>query len=266
MLSRFVVPAGRLSDLSPLVPGHGNFSFTLIGHGGKDAAEFSQAIELDMQSARQFSSSHAQQVSVDMFEAALPFDVFGDQYFLNDLVKQTADLLNINGLTVFFEVPPGRDWQDRADNLFYALRKVKDKHVGFKLRTGGVRAEAFLPTEQVAWALVEARDSGVPMKCTAGLHHPIRHFNESVQTQMNGFLNVFGAGVLAAANGISQDLVQFILEDENPASFHFDDEGFTWKGLRAAAADIERIRHHVTSFGSCSFDEPLDDLRALNLL
>ncbi len=266
MLSRFVIPAKRLPDLSPLIPSQGNFYFTVMGRGGKDSAEFSQNIKTDLQDVQRFSSTHGAQVRVDMLEVNLPFEVFGDQYSLNALVKQTADLFNINGLTVFFEASLGEDWHARADSLFYALRKVKDKHVGFKLRTGGVTADAFLPTEQLAWAIVEARDSGVPLKCTAGLHHPIRHFNQSVQTKMNGFLNVFGAAALAAVNGVSTDLVQFILEDEDPSSFQFTDEEFIWKGLRAGVEDIERVRHQVTSFGSCSFEEPRDDLRTLNFL
>ncbi len=266
MLSRFVLPARRLTELSPLLPAVGNFSFTLLGRGGKDADEFSHSLELDVQEIRSFASLHAARVVLDMFEVVLPASSFDDQFALNTLVKQTADLLNINGLIVFFEAPFGDDWQMRADKLFYALRKVKDKHVGFKLRTGGVTADAFPTTEQVAWTIVEARDSGIPLKCTAGLHHPIRHFNESVQTKMHGFLNVFGAGVLAAANGISQDLVQFILDDEDPASFSFSDDAFEWKGLHADTADIERIRHQVTSFGSCSFDEPREDLQKLSFL
>lgn len=266
MLSRFVIPARRLTELSPLLPAAGNFSFTLLGRSGKDADEFSHNLEMDVQEMRSFASLHAERVVLDMFEVALPASSFDDQFALNTLVKQTADLLNINGLTVFFEAPFGDDWQMRADKLFYALRKVKDKHVGFKLRTGGVTADAFPTTEQVAWTIVEARDSGIPIKCTAGLHHPIRHFNESVQTKMHGFLNVFGAGVLAVANGVSQDLVQFILDDEDPASFSFSDDAFEWKGLHAGTADIEKIRHQVTSFGSCSFDEPREDLRKLNFL
>ena len=266
MLSRFVIPARRLTELSPLLPAVGSFSFTLLGRSGKDADEFSRNLELDVQEIRSFASLHTERVVLDMFEVTLPASSFDDQFALNTLVKQTADLLNINGLTVFFEAPFGDDWQMRADKLFYALRKVKDKHVGFKLRTGGVTADAFPTTEQVAWTIVEARDSGIPIKCTAGLHHPIRHFNESVQTKMHGFLNVFGAGVLAATNGISQDLVQFILDDEDPASFSFSDDIFEWRGLHATTADIERIRHQVTSFGSCSFDEPREDLQKLSFL
>ena len=267
MLSRFVIPAKRLVELSALMTEADKpLSFTLLGRGGKDASDFSNNLELDFQDIQSFRSAHGERVILDMFEVALPGSAFDDRFALNALVKGCAERLNLNGLTVFFESPFGGGWNERADKLFYALRKVKDKHVGFKLRTGGVTADAFPTTEQVAWAIVEARDSGIPIKCTAGLHHPVRHFNESVQTKMHGFLNVFGAGMLAAINGISQETVQAILEDEAPENFSFDESGFSWKDLHAASSELQKTRHSITSFGSCSFDEPRDDLKDLGIL
>ena len=274
MLSRFVIPAKRLAELSPLMLGDGRYSFTALGRSGKSSGEFLAHLEFDLRDVQAFCNAHASQAVVDMFEVALYLPAFDDQYALNALVKQTAEVLNSNGLTVFFEAPfdtaqdkPfGDGWQTRADKLFYALRKVKDKHVGFKLRTGGVTADAFPSTAQVAWAIIEARDSGIPLKCTAGLHHPVRHYNESVQTKMHGFLNVFGAGLLAGANGISLEQVQAILDDEDPKSFVFNGSDFAWQDVHAASSGIERARHYVTSFGSCSFDEPREDLRSLGLL
>jgi hypothetical protein len=104
------------------------------------------------------------------------------------------------------------------------------------------------------------------MKCTAGLHHPIRHYNESVQTKMYGFINVFGAGLLAGDQSLSQEKIQKILEEENASNFLFDDEGFSWNDLRIAISGIANARKKMISFGSCSFDEPREDLQKLNLL
>jgi hypothetical protein len=129
-----------------------------------------------------------------------------------------------------------------------------------------VTVDAFPSIEQVAWAIASVRDAGVPLKCTAGLHHPIRHYNESVQTKMHGFLNVFGAGVLAEAKDLSQAQIQPILEDENPKNFTFDENDFAWKDLRVATSELAKSRLFVTSFGSCSFDEPREDLRKLGIL
>ena len=58
-----------------------------------------------------------------------------------------------------------------------------------------------------------------------------------------------------------------IVEDENPGHFTFDDAGFGWRELRASTAEIGGVRQSLaTSFGSCSFDEPREDLRALGFL
>ncbi len=262
MLSRFVIPAKRLGELPNFEE---NLSFTLLGRGGKDMEEFLENVNLDIADINSFHELHPN-ANADMFEVALPNSSLTDKFTANDIVTRAADVLNKNGITVFFEAPFGAGWEERAEKLARALRKVKDKHVGFKLRTGGVTADAFPSPEQIAWTIAEVREAGIPMKCTAGLHHPVRHFNQSVNTKMHGFINVFGAGVLAFANGISQVQIQSIIEDENPASFIFDEAGFEWKGLRVVTSEIARARQSITSFGSCSFDEPREDLRNLNLL
>ena len=268
MLSRFIIPAKRLAELSLLAekifPTEEVLSFSVLGHGGKDIDEFIENLKLDIADIDVFRKVRS--VVVDVFEVALPLSALADNSNAHDLVKKTADVLNKNGLTVYFEAPFGEGWQDRAEKLIRALRKIKDKHVGFKLRIGGVTADAFPSTEQVAWAIASTRDAGVPIKATAGLHHPVRHYNESVQTKMHGFINVFGSGVLAAANNLSIEQIQAILEDEDPANFIFDETGFAWKNLRVATSEIMRVRHQIVSFGSCSFDEPREDLRKLGLL
>lgn len=267
MLSRFVIPAKRLPHLTPLMPAQPIvLAFTTLGRSGSTADEFLANLQLDIADILAFRETHGAAVIMDMFEVALPTSAMTDSTQTHDLVKDASDMLNKNGITIFFEAPFGEGWQSRAENLIRALRKLKDRHVGFKLRTGGVTADAFPSIEQVAWAIATVRDAGVPIKCTAGLHHPIRHFNDSVQTKMHGFLNVFGAGVLAEAKDLSPEQIQSILEDENPKNFTFDENGFTWKDLRVATSEITKSRLFATSFGSCSFDEPRDDLRNLRIL
>jgi hypothetical protein len=267
MLARFVIPAKQLPLLTPLVPASASvLSFTTPGRSGSTADEFLENLKLDLADIQTFRNAHGEKAVVDVFEVALPSSALNDAAAAHDLVKASSDILNKNGLTVFFEAPFGEGWQARAENLIRALRKLKDRHVGFKLRTGGVTADAFPSPGQIAWAIVSVRDAGVPLKCTAGLHHPIRHFNDSVQTKMYGFLNAFGAAILAAAKQLSQEQIQPILEDENPVNFVFDDKGFAWKDLRAANSEITKARQYITSFGSCSFDEPREDLRNLGMM
>jgi hypothetical protein len=57
-----------------------------------------------------------------------------------------------------------------------------------------------------------------------------------------------------------------MLEDENATWFSFSDDSFTWREWKIATDKIKAQRQMVISFGSCSFDEPREDLRALKLL
>jgi len=56
-----------------------------------------------------------------------------------------------------------------------------------------------------------------------------------------------------------------MLGDDDANSFVFDDEMFQWRDWKISTAQIAQRRQLITSLGSCSFDEPRDDLRALGL-
>jgi hypothetical protein len=134
------------------------------------------------------------------------------------------------------------------------------------MRTGGVTADAFPEADDIARALVTAAVHRTPIKFTAGLHHPVRQYREEVQTKMHGFLNVLGAAILAGEHKWDADQTTEMLEDEEISSFQFTDQYFAWRGWKIDLERLGRRRTLVTTFGSCSFDEPRDDLRALGLL
>ena len=79
-------------------------------------------------------------------------------------------------------------------------------------------------------------------------------------------LNVLGAGILAAQHRWDVSQTSKMLESEDPACFHFEGDTFRWDKWAVSAAQIETHRKLVTSFGSCSFNEPREDLRQLGLL
>jgi len=106
----------------------------------------------------------------------------------------------------------------------------------------------------------------LPIKFTAGLHHPIRQFRDEVKTKMHGFLNVLGAAALAAEHRWNAQQAAIMLEDENAASFSFGEDCFAWREWKIDTERLQYRRRFVVSFGSCSFDEPREDLRALGLL
>src|SRR5205823_3013232 len=71
---------------------------------------------------------------------------------------------------------------------------------------------------------------------------------------------------LLAEHQWDEEQTSKILEEENAASFSFGDDSLAWREWKIATHQIKAWRKLVTSFGSCSFDEPREDLRALNLL
>jgi len=84
---------------------------------------------------------------------------------------------------------------------------------------------------------------------------------------MHGFLNVF----LAAAflrQGVKPQLINELLEDENLADFRFDDTGIWWRKENFVNNfQLQQLRIRTAkSFGSCSFEEPVEDLQKLGLL
>jgi hypothetical protein len=77
---------------------------------------------------------------------------------------------------------------------------------------------------------------------------------------------VLGAAVLAAEHQWDLDQTVMMLEDEDPRWFSCTGDFFAWHDWKIGVERLQYRRKFVRSFGSCSFDEPRDDLRALNLL
>jgi hypothetical protein len=127
-----------------------------------------------------------------------------------------------------------------------------------KLRTGGVTADAFPDEATLATCLTAIIDRRTPFKCTAGLHHAVRHTAADTGFEHHGFLNVLLA-VSAAARGSSSGEVADLLTQRDAATVT----------ARISGLDDDAIaesRYLLTSFGTCSTDEPVADLVALGLL
>ncbi|MBI3411865.1 MAG: hypothetical protein HY040_26330 [Planctomycetes bacterium] len=269
MFGRFIIPASKLTELTPLgrelFRGQTPFCFSVLGRSGRNDADFQAAVKQDLTDIEGFRETFGSNVLVEAYEVKLPTVKLADSALVN-LIGTTAKLFKGDrerGAVAFFE-SPNTD-RNSLDAVIGAL--ARDHCSGFKLRTGGLEAGAFPAVDEVAHVLAACRSAGVPFKATAGLHHPVRHYNADVQTKMHGFLNVFGGGCLAYAHKLSEMELQEIIADEDSTHFSIDQDGLRWKDLRVAMADIVQARREsVTSFGSCSFDEPRDDLRGMKWL
>jgi len=164
----------------------------------------------------------------------------------------------------YFEIPTRTGSSGSIDALASVGARAK-------LRMGGLTQEAFPPaTDVLDWLHIVA-DRRVPFKATAGLHHPVRsrhrltYATDSPSGLMHGFINLFCAAALAYDGEVAQ--AKALLQEENPAAFHFMPEALSWRSREWTAEHVRQIRQRFfTSFGSCSFVEPLQDLEALGWL
>ena len=153
------------------------------------------------------------------------------------------------------------------DHLEPTMAALAAAGAGAKLRCGGVTADTFPAPEQVARFIVAARDAGVPAKFTAGLHHPVRHFSDDVQTEMHGFLNLYIGGMLAHTAGFGWQELTGIIADQSPDAFALTGVGVEWRGRLVRSEDAARLRENaLLGQGSCSFVEPVADLRDMGWL
>ena len=256
MLSTFVLPLGTVADAGRLLAKSGEANpmpLSALGPKTTNAIDFAEELKNVTKSIQTLSSEGSGRVAIEQLEMPLPPNFEGIRLEAGEI-----------GARTFFEAPAAEAEHAIA---FLAQHKANGgDSLGFKLRTGGVTVDAFPASKQIASALLAAARHQVPIKFTAGLHHPVRMFRDEVKTKMHGFLNVLGAGVLAIEHGWDEDRTVAMLDDEDATAFGFTQDDFFWRDWRINAAAIEKHRAVITSFGSCSFDEPRDDLRELKLL
>jgi hypothetical protein len=204
-------------------------------------------------------------VRVEAVEARLPRDVAA-AVWLADLIAAAGDA-GLSGAEIYAESPSADHDADLLAALGAAQAAGGVARLGAKLRCGGVTPDLVPPVARVAAVIAGARDHGVPLKFTAGLHHPVRGMDHTADTPMHGFLNVYGAALLAHHLGLTAAALDPVLAETDPAAFGLDAGAFAWRDLVVPAAAVADLRQRLLSgYGSCSFAEPVDDLRALSLL
>ena len=260
MLSTFVLPIGKFDEASGLTSQfdkHHPLRVSALGVKTEKAADFLTEFKNAAEKIRSFQKRYVDLASVAQLEVRAGLAAELDLAQLSEAAALLGDLK----LQVFWETPA-----ESAEKTIALIARAKQPSFGFKLRTGGVTEDAFPSSVQIARALLASTKHHVPIKFTAGLHHPVRKFRDEVKTEMHGFLNVLGAGVLSAEHHWDEAQTVAMLEDQKPDGFEFHDTVFAWHDWEITLDRIKARRKFVTSFGSCSFDEPREDLRALNFL
>lgn len=170
-----------------------------------------------------------------------------------------------DSLSMFVEIPIHADPAQ-------LIETIRDIHAAAKVRTGGVTADAFPSSHNLARFVYECTRAGVPFKATAGLHHPIRgeyrltYEEKAPVGMMYGFLNVYMAAAIAQS-GAALSVIREALEERRPEAFTITPDGLCWKSFTIHTEQLRTMRTtSAISFGSCSFTEPVDDLKSLRIL
>ena len=277
LLSRFICPAGKVRELSELVSAdllEDPVKLSLLAGQFQDQNEFIRKFSDDITFYRELPQAFHDYVRTESIEIRIPDEIAisNDKNRISDFLDSLTDVIKENfehRVFLFCEIPR----LDNFDSLLkhtvrgIELHNEKASDAGFKLRTGGTEAGDFPDPAIVLHAIRQCLNHKVPLKFTAGMHHPFRHYDPGIGTKMHGFINVFGAGVLAFRHPVSDHELKQMIADEDADNFGFSDGHFRWKDWICTPEEIHGARNSlVISYGSCSFDEPVEDLLELKYL
>jgi hypothetical protein len=260
-LGRLIVPVARLDEFEKaaeaIMPDggwEGDDFWRLSALGGGDlSSDLNRIAEFNKKYAPSDSSEGAAIIDAIEIKVARPADI------------ENAMKLTPAKLTPYFEIPIGDDPTE-------LIKSVAETEARAKVRTGGVTADAFPSSFDLARFIKICAEEDVPFKATAGLHHPLRSVNrltyapDSASAMMHGFLNVFLAAAFAQS-GMDVDRLVELLEEQSSEAFQFDSGGVTWRDEIIVRGQLRNSRNLLAiAFGSCSFEEPIEDLKKIGLL
>jgi hypothetical protein len=268
MLGRFIVPASRIPELlesSRMQSAAGaSLPVSVIVDATLDPRRWFDSMREMLSDVARLRDGAERAIAVRALEIRLaPLPTARETFDAS--IGQLGALLERAGLRdlpAYVELPPEERRSDLRAGAMTALARAR---LSAKLRCGGIVAEAFPAVDEVARFIAAAADAGVTFKATAGLHHPVRHLDAASGFTMHGFLNLLAAATFAPR--VDANVLSRIVGDEDPEAFAFDDASFAWRDHRATIDELRTARASAfAGYGSCSFDEPVEDLTALGLL
>jgi hypothetical protein len=259
IVSSIILRIDQLAEAAGFL-GDTPFRLTAIPRQTDDSNLWLNRLREDCEYLRSFQAAHPQ-VDVQALEIPVP-KPDSTRVAIAQRVEQLLSI--VSGYRVFLELPPGEDsYRENLEAMIAALQHHHLSLWGLKLRMGGSISSAFPSVSTVAEVLGIVRDGGVPIKFTAGLHHPLRHWDNHLGVHMHGFINVLMAAMFAGAYRLPPKNIETILSDEVTKNFVFTGNVARWLDLPMRGEQIEDLRRSIIGFGSCSVDEPLHDLRML---
>lgn len=262
IVDRFICPAARLEDfvavLAPTMTA-GEEPWRLAVTTGPG---WTESLTPDAGAARTFADTVGSAASIELVEIGVPSEIATDPRIL---AADVGEVLRAFEAMVLFEIP----WDADPSGPFDVLRSVRQetgRAVGVKIRCGGLTAALFPEPHEVARFVAAAGHRALPMKATAGLHHPFRHTDPATNFTHHGFVNLLMAAALAS-QGADEPVLSEVLADADANSFSIERGGLGWRDRKISADALDAVRSNVfIGYGSCSFDEPVRDLAELGVL
>lgn len=251
MLARFIVPVHRLDEFeraasSRLDEDPDPWHLSLLGTDDPRS---------DAEAMRRFNERHNGGAVIDVLETRL------------GALKAIPDPRDLfAGAQIYVEIPAD------SPELSEQIESLRRGGLRAKIRMGGVTAAMFPDAEAVIDFFTACIERRVSLKATAGLHHPLRcraalsYEPDSESGMMYGFVNLFLAAAFAYERR-SRDEIRALLLESDPSAFSISDHAITWRGQELLSEVIAEVRRNVAiAFGSCSFEEPVNDLISLGWL
>jgi len=253
MLGRFIIPVARLDEFFEsarnFVPLKAEGAWRLSVLAGED-------INVTIKTIKDFNAKNGPGVVCDALEVRAN---------TSSKIENTVKILP-KGITAYFEIATDEKLPDLVSTLAIKGQRAK-------IRTGGVTNLDFPTARSVIRFVRTCMAANVPFKATAGLHHPVRCFKpltyaaDAPQGTMHGFINVLLMTAFARES-YRVSLLEDLMEEEFEEVFLFRENGVGWRDEHLLSTEqLAFLRTRgFNSFGSCSFDEPIADLRMLGLL
>jgi hypothetical protein len=265
MGGRFVLPASRLDEFAAARTGRDPIELSVVLDAGMQGAR-GDTVRADLERVELIRQLEC--ISVASFEARLPRLTLDDTAIAR-IVADITERYPSGDIAFWYESSYDGGWAVEPDRWLATLAAARanapaNLTIGAKVRCGGAAPGATPSIDDLAIFMTAAHAHDVPWKATAGLHHPVRAVHGNLAT--HGFLNVFIAGIALHAGVIAAERVGEIIAELESGAFVVDPAHVAWRDVRLGAEQVAAARERAVALGSCSFDEPVNDLRELGML
>lgn len=246
MLGNFVLPISRLEEFESLL--------AIFPSEAKQTKSWPLSLIVNEPLESAIAKIQSLNKNNKIFIAALEFPILSPRE-----IEKLIPLLPTE-IETFFEIPFN-------DDLKEYLSVIQGTKASAKVRTGGLKNEAFPTVDQVAQFIWDCANTGISFKATAGLHHPLpseyplTKASDSPTAKMHGFMNVAISTAFVYGQKLTFPELLIVLQESSLDNFHFNTKGICWCEHQLTLSELETARKHFfRSFGSCSFQEPVDEL------